>query len=145
MGIGNIESPGESDSSCRVSTTASAEGANRFRSDLLVGLAQRRIVPDLILFADTGSEKRETTAYLDVIGPWLDTVRFPPVVVVKRASPRAGDASLHAECLRKSVLPSLAYGVTVVRSSGRQTHNGLLLEITSAGTAASNDGRTVHL
>jgi hypothetical protein len=30
--------------------------------------------------------------------------------VLTRRSPRAGDTSLHAECLRKRVLTSLAYG-----------------------------------
>lgn len=30
--------------------------------------------------------------------------------MLKRSSPKAGDTSLHGECLRKSVLPSLAYG-----------------------------------
>jgi hypothetical protein len=77
---------------------------------LLIGLRNRRITPDLILFADTGSEKPETYAYLDIIGTWLADNGFPPVTIVKRRSPRAGDTSLHGECLRKSVLPSLAYG-----------------------------------
>ena len=87
-----------------------AYGAGVDSTALLIGLRRRHIVPDLILFADTGSEKRETTAYLDTINAWLDAVGFPRVITVKRASPRAGDTSLHAECLRKSVLPSLAYG-----------------------------------
>ena len=77
---------------------------------MLIGLRNQNVAPDLILFADTGSEKRETITYLDVIGPWLARHGFPPVTVVKRRSPRAGDTSLHGECLRKSVLPSLAYG-----------------------------------
>lgn len=77
---------------------------------MLIGLRDRRIRPDLILAADTGSEKRETLAYLPIIGAWLEANGFPPVTLVKRNSPRAGDTSLHAECLRKSVLPSLAYG-----------------------------------
>lgn len=66
--------------------------------------------PDLILFADTGSEKPETYAYLDIINAWLRSVGYPEVTVIKNKSPIAGDASLHGECHRKSVLPSLAYG-----------------------------------
>ena len=87
-----------------------AYGVGVDNTALLIGLHHRGIRPDLILFADTGSEKRETTAYLPVIGAWLEQAGFTPVTIVKRASPRAGDTSLHAECLRKSVLPSLAYG-----------------------------------
>jgi hypothetical protein len=77
---------------------------------LLIGLQQLKIRPHLILFANTGSEKPETYAYLPIINAWLDLVGFPRVTVLKRASPKAGDTSLHGECLRKSVLPSLAYG-----------------------------------
>ena len=77
---------------------------------MLIGLRDHGVVPELILFADTGSEKPETIAYLDVIGPWLAGNGFPPAIRIKRDSPRAGDTSLHGECLRKSVLPSLAYG-----------------------------------
>lgn len=77
---------------------------------LLIGLHARGEPVDLILFADTGSEKRETYAYLPVLNEWLSSVGYPEVTVIKRASPRAGDTSLHGECLRKSVLPSLAYG-----------------------------------
>lgn len=45
---------------------------------LLVGLRQRGVVPDAILFADTGSEKPETYRYLPLIDAWLDRIGFPP-------------------------------------------------------------------
>jgi hypothetical protein len=45
-----------------------------------------------------------------VIQIWLARNGMPPLTVLKRRSPRAGDTSLHGECLRKRVLPSLAYG-----------------------------------
>jgi hypothetical protein len=77
---------------------------------MLIGLRDRRVRIEMILFADTGSEKPETMAYLPIIQSWLARNKMPPVTVIKRHSPRAGDTSLHAECLRKSVLPSLAYG-----------------------------------
>ncbi len=77
---------------------------------MLIGLRDRRVRIEMILFADTGSEKPETMAYLPIIQSWLTRNKMPPVTVIKRHSPRAGDTSLHAECLRNSVLPSLAYG-----------------------------------
>jgi len=76
---------------------------------VLVGLHQRGETPDLILFADTGSEKPETYAYLDVINAWLDRVGFPQVTVVKNPRPKTGDQSLYDACHRLSVLPALAY------------------------------------
>lgn len=87
-----------------------AYGAGVDSMAMLIGLRDRRISLDLILFADTGSEKPETYAYLPIAQDWLARNGMPPITVLKRRSPRAGDASLHGECLRKRVLPSLAYG-----------------------------------
>jgi hypothetical protein len=78
---------------------------------MLIGWQARSLQrPDAILFADTGDEKAETYAYLPIINQWLHSVGYPAVTVLRNASPKAGDASLYAECVRKSVLPSLAYG-----------------------------------
>lgn len=77
---------------------------------MLVGLQQRSEVPDLILFADTGSERPETYAYLDTINAWLDRVGFPQITIVKNASPKAGYTSLEDQITKLRVLPALAYG-----------------------------------
>jgi hypothetical protein len=81
---------------------------------ILVGLQQRGIRPDAILFADTKSEKRETYAYLPVIQDWLRKMDFPPVTVVeyrvknfKHWPPYRG---LGENCLTNGTLPSLAFG-----------------------------------
>ena len=63
--------------------------------------------PDLITFADTGSEKTETYEYLPYINRWLRNVGFPEVTVVRLGSERY--SSLEEECLIKKMLPSLAY------------------------------------
>jgi len=67
--------------------------------------------PDLILFADTGSERPETYAYLPIMQAWLRSVGWPEIVTVKNASPIAGDASLGDEVYRLRTLPSPAFGV----------------------------------
>lgn len=76
---------------------------------VLVGLHQRGERPDLVIFADTGSEKPETYAYLATINTWLESVGFPTVTVVKNPRPKSGDKSLEEACLRTGVLPALAY------------------------------------
>jgi hypothetical protein len=80
----------------------------------LVGLRQRGIRPDLILFADTGSEKQETYDYLPTIQEWLERVGFPPVVVVRKEVKDFKNwppyASLGENCLTNGTLPSLAFG-----------------------------------
>lgn len=85
-------------------------GAGVDSTAMLVGMYQRFEKPDLILFADTGSEKPETYAYLPVINAWLDRIGWPRVTVVKNPRPKSGDKSLHESCLRNSVLPALAFG-----------------------------------
>lgn len=77
---------------------------------VLVGLQQRGERPDLIMFADTGSEKPETYAYLPIINEWLARVGFPLVTVVKNKRPRTGDKSLGDQCLRLGALPPMAFG-----------------------------------
>jgi hypothetical protein len=79
---------------------------------VLVGLAERGIRPDLVSFADTGGEKPGTYAYLDVVRRFLRAARFPELTVVVKASPRTGDATLEAECLRRETLPSRAFGLS---------------------------------
>jgi hypothetical protein len=68
------------------------------------------IRPDLILFADTGAEKPETYAYLEIINAWLEEVGFPTVTVVAYVPVRAPYSTLEGACIANEVLPALAYG-----------------------------------
>src|SRR6185436_10754257 len=80
---------------------------------VLVELERRRIVPDLILFADTGGEKPATYFYLPVIQEWLAAHGMPPVTVVRVGTVKGkrGDYStLEQNCLVNGTLPSLAFG-----------------------------------
>jgi len=82
---------------------------------LLVGLAERGIRPDAILFADVGSEKPVTYEYGSTIMPeWLERVGFPPITWVKYQPQNFKNwppySSLEENCLTNSTLPSLAFG-----------------------------------
>ncbi len=77
---------------------------------MLVEFARRGIVPDMILFADTGGEKPETYRYVPVIQEYLKSVKFPPVVTVRYEPKTAPYHTLEGQCLHTSTLPSLAYG-----------------------------------
>ncbi|SKA32764.1 hypothetical protein SAMN04488128_103715 [Chitinophaga eiseniae] len=81
---------------------------------VLVELERRGIIPDAILFADTGEEKQETYDYLPIISSWLSLVGFPQVTVVrnKPKNLKKGFAykSLGQEVIANRILPSLAYG-----------------------------------
>lgn len=81
---------------------------------VLVGLHQRGIRPDAILFADVGAEKQETYDYLPVIDAWLRSVGFPPVTVVRYVPEDFKNyppyRTIEENCLTNGTLPSLAFG-----------------------------------
>lgn len=78
---------------------------------MLVGLAERGIRPDAILFADVGGEKPETYAYKDTMDAWLRSVGFPEITVVRYPGPKSGAYNtLEGNCLANETLPSLAFG-----------------------------------
>lgn len=76
---------------------------------MLIGLHARMERPDLVIFADTGSEKPETYGYIATIDSWLVAVGFPNVTIVRRPS-TAGYGSLEENCIANETLPSLAFG-----------------------------------
>ena len=79
-------------------------------SAMLIGLAQRGIRPDLILFADTGGEKPETYLYAPIMQAWLRDASFPQFEVVRYQPPVAPYDSLYGNCWENETLPSLAFG-----------------------------------
>jgi hypothetical protein len=79
---------------------------------ILAGLLERGERPDLIVFADTGSEWPHTYAHIKEVSEWCAKVGFPGITVIKGGQPQMiKDGSLGAECLRLGVLPSKAYGM----------------------------------
>lgn len=77
---------------------------------MLVGLWRRGIRPDLILFADPGSEWPETYLYVLVLAAWLAEVGFPPLTIVRRDQGRTSYTTLEGNCLVNRTLPSMAFG-----------------------------------
>lgn len=80
---------------------------------MLVGMSERGIVPDAILFADTGGEHTHTYEYIQVVTAFCLKNGFPPVTVLKYAPRRRGSiawTTLEQECVTRGQLPSLAYG-----------------------------------
>lgn len=77
---------------------------------ILVGFYQRGIKPDLITFADTGSEKPHTYQMIAVLNNWLFSVGFPQVNVVQKVYKDSSLANLYDHCKDRNMLPSLAYG-----------------------------------
>lgn len=75
---------------------------------VLVGLYEHGIVPDLIIFSDTGGEKPETYQYQQRhLWKWLRDAKFPAVKSVRN---NGQYVTLENNCMEMRMLPSLAYG-----------------------------------
>lgn len=70
---------------------------------MLIIMRRLCIVPDLILFADTGGEKPETYLHINRMSVWCVGHGFPAIEVVGLKK------SLEQDCLNRSALPSIAY------------------------------------
>lgn len=74
---------------------------------VLIGMRDRGLIPDLILFSDTGGEKPETYEYFHVVNRWCRENKFPYVRTVRNSGMYE---TLENNCVQKNMLPSLAYG-----------------------------------
>lgn len=78
---------------------------------MLILMKRRGERPALTMFADTGDEKPETYAHLDVMQKWCAENGFPPITVVRNQLPQGiKDGSLYGECLRLGTLPAKVFG-----------------------------------
>lgn len=74
---------------------------------MLIEMHNRGIVPDAILFADTGGELQRTYDYVSMFSAWLATHDMPTITTVRYNS-RHG--TLEQECINNKTLPGLAFG-----------------------------------
>lgn len=76
---------------------------------MLIGMQQRNIKPDAILFADTGGEKPHTYNFIQSMNELIKDWGFPQIITVSY-----GDnyryKTLYDNCIGEKMLPSLAYG-----------------------------------
>lgn len=76
---------------------------------MIVEMHRRGITPDLILFADTGGERPETYNTVEVVSAWCVAHSIPEIKIVRHTF-QGEPETLEAGCLRKNMLPSIAYG-----------------------------------
>lgn len=72
-------------------------------------MSRRLIVPDLILFADTGGERPETYDAVRAVDAWCKST-FGIGIVTVRKTYQGEPESLEQNCIRMKSLPSIAYG-----------------------------------
>jgi len=81
---------------------------------LLCEVVRRKLTVDVIVFADTGSERPQTYAYIDVMQAYLAAHGYPPLSIVRWIRVVGEEAGtfvpLHTWCERGKTVPSRAYG-----------------------------------
>ena len=82
-------------------------GAGMNSTAMLIQMLLRGESCDVITFADTGGERPETYAYLKMFSEWLHERGYPKIVTVRNDGMYV---TLENNCLKKKMLPSLAYG-----------------------------------
>lgn len=86
-----------------------AYGGGANSTAMLIEMCRRGINPNLILFADTGGERPETYDHVHAVSGWSES-RFGIPIVWVRKTFKGEPESLESDCLRKHMLPSIAYG-----------------------------------
>lgn len=76
---------------------------------MLIAMKERGVRPDLVQWADTGSERNHTYEYINILIKWLDDNDFPPLLIVRLVCPKAGHESLFAQLWNTEQLPSPAF------------------------------------
>jgi len=74
---------------------------------MLIQMFNLGLLPEVILFADTGGERPDTYCYVKMFSDWLEQRGFPKIITVKKGG---NGRTLEEDCLIKEMLPSLAYG-----------------------------------
>jgi hypothetical protein len=91
-------------------------GGGRNSTAMLIGMWGKGIVPDLILFSDTGGEKPGTYEYIGLFDEWLISKEMPGITVISREklgmNKQNRYSTLEGQCLANGTLPSKAYGLS---------------------------------
>ncbi len=94
--------------------TVASYGMGVDSSALLVGLVQRGMRPDMIIFADVGDEKPATYDYEPVMQEYLRREGFPPITTVRYTPKNFKNFppyfTLSENCLTNASLPGISFG-----------------------------------
>lgn len=77
---------------------------------MLIGMVERGIKPDHILFADTGGEKQGTYHYINYFNNWLYQHDFPLIETVKYKTRLGTNLTLEQDIIDHQTLPAIAFG-----------------------------------
>ena len=77
---------------------------------MILGLYEKELPIDLILFADTGAERPATYEHIENFSNYLNKLGYNPIQIVKNKNKLGEIVTLEDDCLKRKCLPSIAYG-----------------------------------
>ena len=119
-------------------------GGGTNSTGLLVGAVERGLRPDIIVFADTGSEMPHTYAHLGEVSGWLLERGLPHIEVTRWVRKDGRFIALHDYCLEREELPSKAYGFSGCTTKWKQQPVDRWLKQHPLVRAEHDAGRTVE-
>lgn len=116
---------------------------------MLIELVERGVRIDMVLFADTGSEKPETYAFVALFGEWLKA-RGVTLIIVRYEPQNYKNfppyRSLDENCLTNGTLPSISFGFSSCSQKWKiEPQNKWTERWAPAVTAWANGGKVVKL
>lgn len=77
---------------------------------MIIGMVKQGIIPDRILFSDTGGERPDTYEFIEKFSEWLDQNGAPRVIKLHYTTKDGRTLTLEQDCLEHQALPAIAYG-----------------------------------
>jgi len=77
---------------------------------VIINMVKHQIVPDNILFADTGGEHPNTYKFIDEFNNWLTDRNFPEIQTLKYKNKNGEELTLEQDCLNNNTIPPIAFG-----------------------------------
>lgn len=90
--------------------TVVSYGGGTNSTAMLIGMVEKGIKPDHILFADTGGEKEGTYHYINYFNNWLYQHGMPLIETVKYKTKFGVTLSLEQDIINNNTLPAIAFG-----------------------------------
>jgi len=77
---------------------------------VLINMVKHQIIPDEILFSDTGGEHPHTYQFIDVFNQWLISKNFPSIKILKYTNKNGDVLTLEQDCINNNTIPPIAFG-----------------------------------
>jgi len=77
---------------------------------MLINMVKYQLIPDEILFSDTGGENPYTYEHIIEMNKWLQIKNFPLIKTLRYKTKNGNELTLEQDCLNNNTIPPIAFG-----------------------------------